>query len=183
MLNWILVQPRPLTDRKLGALGGVIASYVYRGTDMEKEYWDRCPFHASGQCPQELAINRVSLFPQLVAPLEVEAARAVCEKCGQRLGEERKHVRTKRPLAVALFKGDLPPIQGDIIDISQGGALVKLKHWVEFTEGERVRLEIYPPHLTSSDRPADARHVLGLVKRVEEKDGRLAVVFLEETDH
>jgi len=92
-------------------------------------------------------------------------------------------VRTKRPLEVALFNGGLPPIQGDIIDISQVGALVKLKHWVDFTEGERVRLEIYPPHLTSSDRPADARHVLGLVKRVEEKDGRLAVVFLEETDH
>jgi|GEM_PF-451320 len=164
-------------------LRGSLASHAFRGADMEKEHWDRCPFHANGQCPQQLAIDRMSLIPQLVAPSEIEAARTVCEKCGQRLGDKRKHVRTKRPLEVTLSKGDLPPIQGDIINISQSGALLKLRDWVRFTAGEKVCLEIYSPHSTSSKMPAEGIRLFGLIKRVEAKERKLAVAFLEENDH
>ena len=149
---------------------------------MENEHWDRCPFHASGECPQQLAIDRIALIPHLVPPLETEAARTVCEKCGQRLGEKRKHVRTKRPLQVALSKGDLPPIQGDIINISLGGALLKVRDWGRFTAGEKVRLTIYPPHSSSSKTPTWGIRLLGLIKRVEAKEGKLAIEFLEEND-
>jgi len=149
---------------------------------MEKEHWDGCPFHATGQCPQQLAIDRIALIPQLLPPLEIEAARTVCERCGQRLGEKRKHVRTKRRLEVTLSKGDLPSIQGDIINISQGGALLKLRDWTRFTVGEEVRLKIYPPHSSSSKTPAQAVWLFGLIKRVEAKERKLAVAFLEEND-
>jgi len=149
---------------------------------MENEHWDRCPFHASGECPQQLAIDRIALIPHLVPPLETEAARTVCEKCGQRLGEKRKHVRTKRPLQVALSKGDLPPIQGDIINISRGGALLKVRDWIRFTPGEKVRLEIYPPHLSLSKTPTKGIRLLGLIKRVEAQEQTLAIAFVEEND-
>ena len=149
---------------------------------METEHWDRCPFHASGQCPQQLAIDRISLIPQFVTLSDIEAATTVCKKCGQRLGEQRKHVRTKRPLEVTLSKGDLPSIQGDIINISQGGALLQLRDWARFTAGEKVRLEIYSPHSTSGKTPAEAVRLSGLIKRVEAKERKLAVAFLEEND-
>jgi len=149
---------------------------------MENEHWDSCPFHASGQCPQQLAIDRISLIPQFVTLSDMEAATTVCKKCGQRLGEQRKHVRTKRPLEVTLSKGDLPSIQGDIINISQGGALLKLRDWTRFTVGEEVRLKIYPPHSSSSKTPAQAVWLFGLIKRVEAKERKLAVAFLEEND-
>jgi hypothetical protein len=151
-----------------------------RGADMGREYWDGCPFHATGQCPQQLAIDRISLIPQLLPPLEIEAARTVCDKCGQRLGEKRKHARTKRPLEVTLSKGGLPPIQGDIVNISRGGALLKVREWGRFTAGEKVRVTIYPPHSSSSTTPAWGIRVLGLIKRVEAKERILAIEFLEE---
>jgi hypothetical protein len=149
---------------------------------MEKEHWAGCPFHATGDCPQQLSIDRVSLLPHLVPPLEIEAARAVCEKCGRRLGEKRKHARTKRPLHVTLSKGDLPPIQGDIINISRGGALVKVGDRVRFTVGERVRLEIHSRHLTVTKTPTEGIRLLGLIKRVEAKEQTLAIAFVEEND-
>jgi hypothetical protein len=153
-----------------------------RGADMGREYWDGCPFHATGQCPQHLAIDRISLIPQLLSPVEIEAARTVCDKCGQRLGEKRKHARTKRPLEVTLSKGDLPPIQGDIVNISRGGALLKVRDWAQFTAGEEVRLTIYPPHSSSSATPTWGIRLLGLIKRVEAKERKLAIAFLEESD-
>jgi c-di-GMP-binding flagellar brake protein YcgR len=122
------------------------------------------------------------LIPQLVAPSEIEAARTVCEKCGQRLGEKRKYGRTKRPLEVTLSKGDLPPIRGDLINISQDGALLKLRDWVPFTVGEEVRLEIHSLHSSSSKTPAEGIRLLGLIKRVEAKERELAMAFLEERD-
>jgi hypothetical protein len=149
---------------------------------MENEHWDGCPFHATGQCPQQLAIDRISLIPQFVTLVDLEAAIAVCKKCGLRLGEQRKHVRTKRPVQVALSKGDLPPIQGDIINISRGGALLKVRDWIRFTPGEKVRLEIYPPHLSLSKTPTKGIRLLGLIKRVEAKEQTLAIAFVEEND-
>jgi hypothetical protein len=149
---------------------------------MEKEYWNGCPFHASGRCPQQLAIDRISLIPQLVAPLEIEAARTGCEKCPHRLGDKRKHVRTKRPLEVILSKGDLPPIQGDIVNISRDGALVKVRDWGRFSAGDEVRLEIHSPHSSLGATPTKAIRLLGLIKRVEAKERKLAIEFLEENN-
>jgi hypothetical protein len=149
---------------------------------MDKAHWDGCPFHATGQCPQQLAIDRISLIPQLLPPLEIEAARTVCEKCGKRLGEKRRDARTKRPLQFALSKGDLPPIQGDIINVSRGGALLKVKDWIRFTPGEKVRLEIHSAHLSVSKTPTQGIRLLGLITRVEAKEQTLAIAFVEEND-
>jgi hypothetical protein len=149
---------------------------------MEKEHWDRCPFHATGQCPQQLAIDRISLIPQFVTLSDIEAATTVCRKCGRRLGDQRKDVRTKRPLEVTVSKGDLPPIQGDIINISRGGALLKVRDWGRFTPGEKVRLEIHFSHLSVSKTPTQGIRVLGLIKRVEAKEQTLAIAFVEEND-
>jgi hypothetical protein len=147
---------------------------------MDTEHWDKCPFHATGDCPQQLAIDRISLIPNLVRPLEIDAARAVCQKCGRRLGEKRKHARTKRPLRATLSKGDLPPIQGDIINISRGGALLKVRDCLRFAPGERLRLEIHSPHSAVTRTPTEGIRLLGVVKRVEAKEQTLAVAFVEE---
>jgi hypothetical protein len=120
------------------------------------------------------------LIPELLAPSEIEAARTVCEKCGRRLGEKRKHLRTKRPIKVILSKGDLPPIQGEITNISHGGAFLKLREWVPFTVGEKVRLQIHPLH--SSKTPAEAIRLLGLITRVEAEKRELALAFPEESE-
>jgi hypothetical protein len=157
-------------------------SSTCRGTDMEKEHWNGCQFHAAGQCPQQRAIERISLIPQLLPPSEIEAARKACEKCGQRRGEKRKHARTKRPLPVVLSKDDLPPVQGDIINISRGGAILKVRDSVGYTPGEKVRLEIYSPHLSVSKTPTQAVQLLGSIKRVEAREQTLAITFVEEND-
>jgi c-di-GMP-binding flagellar brake protein YcgR len=149
---------------------------------MEKEHWNGCQFHAAGQCPQQRAIERISLIPQLLPPSEIEAARKACEKCGQRRGEKRKHARTKRPLPVVLSKDDLPPVQGDIINISRGGAILKVRDSVGYTPGEKVRLEIYSPHLSVSKTPTQAVQLLGSIKRVEAREQTLAITFVEEND-
>jgi hypothetical protein len=102
--------------------------------------------------------------------------------CGKRLGEKRRDARTKRPLQFALSKGDLPPIQGDIINVSRGGALLKVKDWIRFTPGEKVRLEIHSAHLSVSKTPTQGIRLLGLITRVEAKEQTLAIAFVEEND-
>ena len=127
-------------------------------------------------------MDKLLLIPQLLTAAEIEVATATCQTCEKRLGEKRRHPRTRRPLKGALRKGAKTPIPVDIIDLSPGGALLKLKNWIEMKEGEEISLELYPPRITSTDGSPSPLRVSALVKRVETDRGHLAIAFLENND-
>jgi hypothetical protein len=146
---------------------------------MVESHWERCPFHESGQCPQEAVVDRLSLVPQFLSTREIEAATATCQGCEKRLGEKRKHRRTKRPLRGVVFKEHGATLKAEILDVSEGGALLELEEWVQFEQGEKASLEIHPTPVnpTGSSRPPIK--IVGLVKRVEPEKRRLAMAFLD----
>jgi len=128
----------------------------------EEKHWEGCPFHESGECPQEAVVDRLLLVPQFLSTRECEAARATCQSCEKRLAERRKHHRTRRFLTGVLFKERGAPYQAKILDVSEGGALLELDGWVHFEQDEKATLEIHsaPVSPAESSRPPQSRSLV-----------------------
>ena len=150
---------------------------------MVESHWERCPFHESGQCPQEAVVCKLLLVPQFLSTREIEAATATCQGCEKRLGEKRKHPRVRRPLRGVVFKEQGTTLQAKILDVSEGGALLELDGWIHFDQGEKASLEIQPTPMNQTGSSRPPIKVVGLVKRVEPEKRRLALAFLEEGGH
>ena len=150
---------------------------------MANNYWDKCSYYESGKCPQPEAIDRAFLIPQLLDTSEVEAIAQVCLTCGKYLDQKRKHPRIKRPLQIILLRGRKTALEGDVVNISKGGVLVKLQNWVDFDENEKMVLEIYPSQIVGKKTSTSAFKVSAQVKRIEAQKKQLAIIFLSEIDH
>ena len=150
---------------------------------MENRYWENCPHYQRGDCPQPEAIDRVFLIPQLLHPSEIEATKQICQDCGKYLDQKRKYPRIKRPLQIILRRGQKTAIEGDIVDISEGGALIRLHHWADFYKGEEVVLEIYPSDVASEKTSTSVLKLSAQVKRIDTERKQLAIIFLGKIDN
>jgi hypothetical protein len=152
------------------------------GSAMEQPTYEKCQYLSSGQCPYKLTIERTLLIPQLLDRTQIIDAKRLCEKCGQILVEKRKHVRVQRPLRVVITRWDQEEsFHGTILDVSSGGALVKLENLPNFHMDEIFRLKIYSYSGVSHKSDNDAISVDGTVKRSAENENVIAVVFVEES--
>ena len=150
---------------------------------MENRYWENCSHYQRGDCPQPEAIDRVFLIPQLLHPYEIEATKQICQDCGKYLDQKRKYSRIKRPLQIILRRGQKTAIEGDIVDISEGGALIRLHHWADFYKGEEVVLEIYPSDVASEKTSTSVLKLSAQVKRIDTERKQLAIIFLGKIDN
>ena len=106
----------------------------------------------------------------------------LCEKCVQIFVEKRKAVRAKRPLRVVITRRDQEEsFHGTILDVSSGGALVKLENLPNFHMDEILRLKIYSYNGVSDKSDTDAISVDSVVKRLAENKNEIAIVFVEES--
>ena len=150
---------------------------------MKDEYWEDCSCFENGQCPQPDAVARAYLIPQLLDPSEIGVIKKLCRTCGKYLNEKRKHPRVKRSFQINLQKGNGKTIEGDVVNISEGGALIKLQNWADFEENEEVILEIYPSHGASETVSTSRIKVSGMIRRIEDEKDQLAVIFVKEIDY
>jgi len=149
---------------------------------MEQPTYEKCQYLSIGQCPYRSTIERTLLIPQLLDPAQIIDAKRLCEKCGQIIVEKRKHVRVQRPLRVVITGRDQEEsFHGTILDVSSGGALVKLENLPNFHIEEIFRLKIYSYSDVSVKSDNDAISVDGAVKRLAENKNEIAVVFVEES--
>jgi hypothetical protein len=146
---------------------------------MGDEYWVHCPYADSDECPQSGAIVRVSLIPQLLDPTDIDSIKHTCKTCGKYLDQKRKYPRIKRPLQIVLITEHQKAIKGNIVDLSEGGALIQLQKWADFKKDEKVLLEIYPSHPTLDKSSHELTKVSGLIKRIEPESKQLVMVFLQ----
>ena len=109
---------------------------------MEKPTYEECHHLNIGQCPNEFLLQKALLIPQLLAPSELAEAIEACKSCGSYLKERRKHSRIMRPLSCNVSRDNGAAIQGQIINISGNGALIKVEHWSDFKRDEKVKLTI-----------------------------------------
>lgn len=146
---------------------------------MEKPAYEKCYYLSIGQCPNQSFMEKVLLIPQLLEPSEVEDAIEDCKSCGGYLQEQRKYFRIKRPFRCDISKNNGTTIEGHIINISENGALIKLKRWVDFNSDEKVGLIIY-----SADEPIinESRtiEILSQIKRLTTDKKQLGIHFLSE---
>ena len=147
---------------------------------MKNEYWENCSYFENGECPQAEAVSRAYLIPQLLDPSEMGVIKKLCRTCGKYLNEKRKHPRVQRPFQINLQKGEGETIEGDIVNISEGGALIKLQSWADFHKNEEVILEIYPSRGASETVSTSRIRVSGVIGRIEDEKGQLAVIFSKE---
>ena len=147
---------------------------------MEDNYWERCPYYESSDCPRSETIDRAYLIPQLLDTSEIEVIGQICRECGKYLDDKRKDPRIRRPLQIALSQGHKTAIEGNIVNISDGGALIELKGWADLGENERVVLHIYPSHPVSDKSPTSVLKISAQVTRVDTERKQLAVSFLSE---
>jgi phenylpyruvate tautomerase PptA (4-oxalocrotonate tautomerase family) len=64
--------------------------------------------------------------------------------------------------------------------VSGVGALIMPDTWSEFAVNQEVELEIYSRPRSSKDKNEIVIKVSAVIKRVNDKDKRVAVMFLEE---
>lgn len=149
---------------------------------MKDEYWEDCPYFESNLCPQSDAVARAYLIPQLLGPSEIESIKKLCRTCGKYLDEKRKHPRVQGPFRITLQRSTGKTIKGDVVDISEGGALIKLHNGADFNKNEEVVLEIYPSRGTSETVSISRIKVVGMIRRIEDEKNQLAVIFVKEIE-
>jgi hypothetical protein len=149
---------------------------------MENNYWDNCSYYESGKCPQPESIDRALLIPQLLDASEIEAIEQICLTCGKYSDQRRKHPRIKRPLQIILLRGRKTALEGEVVNISKGGVLLKLQNWVDFNENEKVVLKIYPSKIAGKKISSSALKVSAQVKRIDAERKELAIIFLSEIE-
>lgn len=148
---------------------------------MDDAYWERCPYYAEDECPQSSLVDRVYLIPHLLGSSDIDEVKSICKKCGLYLDEKRKYIRLKKHFKVVLIpdNGDVK-INGEIVNVSGVGALIVLEEWPDFIPNQRVELEIYLRHKTSKEVDEVAIKVAGEIKRINDEDKQVAIMFLEE---
>ena len=148
---------------------------------MDDAYWERCPFYAEDECPKTSLVDRAYLIPHLLSSSEIGEVREICKKCGLYLNEKRKYIRLRKPFRVAVIsdkKGSR--LQGKIINVSGVGALIMPDNWSDFPVNQEVELEIYSRPRASKNNDEIVIKVSGVIKRVNDRDKQIAVMFLEE---
>jgi len=149
---------------------------------MEQPTYEKCQYLSKGQCPYKSTIERALLIPQLLDPTEIIDAKRLCEKCGQIFVEKRKHARVQRPMRVIITRQDQEEsFHGTILNVSSGGALVKLENLPNFHMEEILLLKIYSYTGVSDKSDNDAISVDGAVERLAENNNEVAIVFVEES--
>lgn len=148
---------------------------------MDDAYWERCPYYAEDECPHSSLVDRVYLIPHLLGPSDIDEVKSICKKCGLYLDEKRKYIRLKKRFKVVLIpdNGDVR-LNGEIVNVSGVGALIVLEEWSDFMPDQRVELEIYLRHNTSKEVNAVAIKVTGEIKRINDEDKQVAIMFLKE---
>jgi hypothetical protein len=148
---------------------------------MDDAYWERCPFYAEDECPKTSLVDRAYLIPHLLSSSEIAEVKETCRKCGLYLNEKRKYIRLRKPFRVAVIsdkKGTR--LQGKIINVSGVGALIMPDNWSDFPVNQEVELEIYSRPRASKNNDEIVIKVSGVIKRVNDKEKQVAVMFLEE---
>jgi hypothetical protein len=148
---------------------------------MDDVYWERCPFYAEDECPHTALVDRAHLIPHLLSSSEIGEVKETCEKCGLYLNEKRKYIRLRKPFRVAVITDKRGTrLRGKIINVSGVGALIMPDSWSDFVVNQEVELEIYSRPRAPKDKDEIVIKVSGVIKRINDKDKRVAVMFLEE---
>jgi hypothetical protein len=123
------------------------------------------------------------LIPHLLRPSEIEEAKRVCEKCGLYREERRKYIRLKKRFHVVVFSQRRNvQLHGEIVNVSGVGALIEFEGQSSFALDQKVEVEIYARNIPTKERGAVEIKVSAEIKRIDDRDKHLAVMFSQEIE-
>ncbi|MCG6944429.1 MAG: PilZ domain-containing protein [Deltaproteobacteria bacterium] len=98
--------------------------------------------------------------------------------------DRRRHTRLRKRFRVTLHKkvSNIPNVllEGNTLDLSQGGAFIKTGSWHSFKPNELTELTFFlPPDFTGKDTLIGLRGS-AIVRRVERLEKGIAVEFINE---
>jgi len=101
-----------------------------------------------------------------------------------RIGDKRRHTRLRKNFKVMLYKGApgalYALLEGNTLDLSQGGAFIKIEDYHSFKPNESMELTfILPSDFTGQDT-AIGLQGSAIVKRVDRLREGIAVEFVDE---
>jgi len=149
---------------------------------MKNAAWEKCHYFSSGRCPEQSAIDKAYLIPQLLELSEIEAATETCEQCEHYNEEKRKYRRVSRPFRVVVSnKEPNKSIEGNIVDVSMNGALIKLDNWMSFDKDETVNLQLQTNDEVENKVKSKTINLRGRVQRITREKQELAIIFVKDT--
>jgi len=94
--------------------------------------------------------------------------------------ENRKHVRIKRFFRTKMSKdGMIQPVEGNTVNVSQGGAYIRTKDWHSFKPNDKTTITVYLPPIFSGQDGFIGLQGAAKITRVDEEDEGVAVQFLQ----
>lgn len=95
--------------------------------------------------------------------------------------ERRRHPRTAACYKVRIVTEHAKIIDGNTVNISDGGALIKLEEWCDFSANDLIGISIAKRDEKSQKKSFETITTLGVMRRTEEAPRRIAVMFVEDT--
>jgi hypothetical protein len=119
--------------------------------------------------------------PRLVSSLERQSPGEASSHPGRCPNERRRHPRTVACYNVRIVTDYAKVIDGHTVNISDGGALIKLQEWCDFSENDLIGISIAKHDEKSQEKSLETVTSLGVIRRTEEGSHRIAVMFVEDT--
>jgi c-di-GMP-binding flagellar brake protein YcgR len=95
--------------------------------------------------------------------------------------ERRRHPRTAACYKVRIVTDYAKIIDGNTVNVSDGGALIKLEEWCDFSANDLIGISIAKHDEESQEKSSETITTLGLIRRTEEESRRIAVMFVKDT--
>ena len=131
-------------------------------------------------CEQSEASDEADLAAFMVAPPQSEATRKTSRDTIPYPYERRRHRRITRCCRVKVVTDNARIIDGNTVNISDGGALVSLSEWRDFREDDPIGIALFQNDSNGKRKPFAIAATLGVIRRVEKESRRIAVMFVQD---
>jgi hypothetical protein len=131
-------------------------------------------------CEQSEPAGQADLAAFVVAPPQSEATR---ENSGNNVPypyERRRHRRITRCCRVKVVTDNARIMDGHTVNISDGGALVRLSEWRDFREDDLIGIALFQNDGNGERESSAIAAKLGVISRVEKELRRIAVMFTQD---
>ena len=129
-------------------------------------------------CEQSEPAGQAGLAAFMVASPQSEPTRENSRDTIPYPHERRRHRRITRCCRVKVVTDNARIIDGDTVNISDGGVLVSLSEWRDFREDDPIGIALFQSDGNGERKASAIAAKLGVIRRVEKESRRIAVRFV-----
>jgi PilZ domain len=136
--------------------------------------------YLQGVCEESEAADQGDPAAFMVASPQSEATRQDSRDAIPYPSERRRHRRITRCCRVKVVTDSARIIDGETVNISDGGALVRLSERRDFREDDPIGIALFQNDGNGERKFSAIAARLGVIRRVEEESRRIAVMFIQD---